>query len=216
MTSFNFSEEQKIEFRDVSDLGCILYTHSVAPHKPGELGSITPSTLLYVNETGYNSEIYYLYLKELHTKLIVKGKVIHTEEEYILDMCFDADKQLMVAIAIYSGSSSDNQLSTYNTETGKREWNFYGKLPEMEEDTNPCSATTNGHGHLFVSDSNNKCIQMFRVLDGGYLGCLVKDDERLGCPDYIRWCEKVSSLVVACRLKETCHLNVINVKFSPA
>ena len=124
MISFNFSKEQKIEFRDVNDLSCLLYTHSVVPRKPGQLGVVAPSTLLYEDESQYNTEIHYLDLDELHTKPMVQGKVIHTEEEYILDMCFDAHKQLLVGTTFDGGTDSGNELFAYNIETGGLEWNF--------------------------------------------------------------------------------------------
>ena len=135
-------------------------------------------------------------------------RIFHVQEAFILDMCCvqDEGKQFFAAAADILG------VSSYNTETGKREWNVRGRvdLSGMEKDMSACGVTTDGRGHLFVGDMNNKCIQMFSVSDGQYLGCLIRD---LGDPARIRWWEEKSSLFVMCYLQNKWHLKVINVQY---
>ena len=53
------------EFRSLNDLQDVILTHSVAPHQPGVLCTVSPSTLLYVDHSKTASEIHWLDLKDL-------------------------------------------------------------------------------------------------------------------------------------------------------
>ena len=67
----------------------------------------------------------------------------------------------------------------------------------MEEDLNAFGVTSDDHGILFVCDEGNKCIQMFSVSDGQYLGSLIKKvDQDFGVPLLARCCKDMSSLIV--------------------
>ena len=57
--------------------------------------------------------------------------------------------------------------------------------------------TADENGRLFICDDNNKCVQMFNVADGRYLGTLIENGKQgLGDPVRIVWCSRMSSLVV--------------------
>ena len=106
-------------------------------------------------------------------------------------MCFVevGHKRLLIVV------SGDEGLFAYNTETDKLEWKVNRKLSKMEHDMTAMGVTTDGHGHLFVTDRHNHCIQMFSVSDGSYMGFLETGDDTLRCPSLICWCENMSSLL---------------------
>ena len=149
-----------------------------------------------------------------------EGKhVIHTEQTNIEDMCFveNGQKQLLVV------ADGKEGLFAYNTATDELEWKKDGHLSENIIAMKPMGVTTDGRGHLFVTDCGNHCIQMFSVSDGQYLGYLVI--ENIGSfdrskifrfPYRIRWCEETSSLICTSKFKsrfyESWHVTVINLK----
>ena len=156
-------------------------------------------------------EIQRLDLSELLPKPIGKKHTIQTKLNEIYDMyCSqDGDKQLLFVAAGLDG------LFVYNINTGKLEWKVDRKPPGMEKDMDCLGVTTDKRGHLFVCDwkNGNRCIHLFRASDGQYLGCLMKDEEKLGAPGNIHWCKKTSSLISVYSCKDEWHINVISVKF---
>ena len=206
-----FSPGEKIEFRAATALGLVLHTHSVAPHIPFRLCAATPSTLLYADTSKQQWEIHWLDLSELEPKQAAGKCVIHAANNTpTRDLCFtqNGDRQLLIVI-YFDG------IVAYNTETDKVEWEVHGTLPGMEQAMDPWGVTTDGRGHLFVGDfkNGNKSIQIFSVLDGHYLGCLMKDVDAYGAPARIRWCDSKSSLLAAFMWQGKWHLKVINVQF---
>ena len=100
--------------------------------------------------------------------------------------------------------------------TKQIEWRIDEILSGMEKKMQPTSTTTDGCGHLFVADweKGNKCIQMFSVSDGTYLGFLIRDVEVLGAPGIIKWSERTSSLLSAYYLRKKWYFKVIKVEYS--
>ena len=100
-------------------------------------------------------------------------------------------------------------IYAYNTESKQLEWRVEGRLPGMSKVLKAQGLTTDEHGHLFVCDDNNKCIQMFCVSDGRYLGAVIKPKQcGLGDPWAITWSRKRSSLVVIHVIQEKWFLSV--------
>ena len=149
-------------------------------------------------------EVYQLDLSESKQK-----QVIHTQQTIIEDICFvhDGDKQLLI-IAVDSDG-----LFAYNTETNKLEWKMNRKQLEIENEMLFHGVTMDGRGHLFVTDYNNKCVQMFSASDGHYLGRLMKGVETLFKPAGVYWTAETSSLVAACILQGKWHLQCINIQY---
>ena len=61
-----------------------------------------------------------------------------------------------------------------------------GKLSGMENGLDAFGLTCDERGHLFVCDfdKGNRCVQMFSLPDGEYLGCLIREGEQgLGTPE---------------------------------
>ena len=79
----------------------------------------------------------------------------------------------------------------------------------------PWGVTTDGHGHLFICDMRNECIQVFTVSDGKYQGCLLKKGQKgMGVPRCIRWFHENSSLVVAHKEADKRNISVIRIESS--
>ena len=172
----------------------------------------TPSTLLYVDYFKYPQVIHRLDLSDSQPKLASKKIIIHGELDggprLFTDLCFvkDGDKELLIVV------DGVNSVFAYNTETVKLEWKVDVAAPSMEYDMRPVGVTTDGRGHLYVADWKNDCVHMFSVSDGLYMACLLKGSEIAGNPENIRWCKKLSSLVLNVIVKGKLHLKVFNVQ----
>ena len=193
-----FSTGEKIEFRDLNDLKTVIQAHKVAFHESGRLCVSSPSTLLYENQSNFPGEIHMLDCTGSEPKPVDGKNVIQIQQINIYDMCVvpDIDRELLVAADGYSG------VYAYNTVTDELEWRVEGGLDAR-------GVTTNGLGHLFVCDFKNKCIQMFRVRDGTYMGALMRKE--LGIPWWITWCDANSSLVVNYTKGDQDFISVINI-----
>ena len=204
-----FSEEQKIEFRDVNNFNKILHSHSVAPHTPTILETIASSILIYLDVSKEPIEVHWLDLYESKPKAAAGKCVIRTQLSLVRDICIiqNADKQWLVVAGDIEG------LFAFNMETGKLEWKVDENVPGMEQIIDANGVTHDGRGHLFVADRNNGCVQMFSLSDGKYLGPLNKGLETICDPGSIYWSSETSSLVVACYLNGKWQLNIINVQY---
>ena len=79
----------------------------------------------------------------------------------------------------------------------------------MDRNIDIKGVTSDGSGHLFVSDTENG-IKVLSAADGQYLGrCSIKG---LGQPSIIRWNEETSSLVSVCQWRRKLCLKVIKVQ----
>ena len=198
-----------LEFFDASDLSKTFYTHVVAPHEPVMLCTATPSSLLYVDWSNLPFEVHWLDLSDAQPKPAAEISFIHTQQRNIRDMCYvqNGDKELLIVAVGREG------VFAYNTLLYKLEWKVDRKPAGREKSIAVYGVTTDGRGHLYVADYDNRCIQIFSVSDGSYLRCLVvKGAKSLGQPDKIRWCEKSSSLLSTCWWKGSWHLKMINVE----
>ncbi len=103
-------------------------------------------------------------------------------------------------------------IRTFDMNTSNLEWRVSGILPGMQEEMKAQGVTTDGRGHIFVSDFNNECVLMF-TLDGTYLGALQPDQERgLGVPLWILWSEATSSLIVVHAKENRRSISFVNVQ----
>ena len=76
--------------------------------------------------------------------------------------------------------------------------------------------TCDERDHLFVCDfdKGNRCIQMFSLPDGDYLGCLIREGEQgLGTPAFLCWWKAMSSLAVLHVKNRQWQISVISVKY---
>ena len=186
-------------------------SHSAAPHKPTKLSTAGGSTLVYADASKKPVEVHWLDLSDAQPKPAAGKRVIQTEIDYIADMCFihEGNKHLLIV------AEPDEGIFAYNTETDRLEWKVGAKALGMENSMGVCGVTTDGRGHLFVADymSENKCIQIFSVSDGKYLGRLMKGVETIGNSGKVHWNAETSSLLAACYFQNKWHLQWINIQY---
>ena len=184
-----FRNQNVINVHDSLNLDETIKTISVDPHSPGVICTMTSSKILFVDKSKMPCEIHSI---NVSGRKSAAGKpLIHTQQNGITDMCCvkDGAKQLLVVAA------RDEGLHAYNMRTDRLEWSAKVKLPGMEREMRAYGVTTDGRGHLYVTDHRSQCIQMFSVSNGDYLGYLMKDDVLLRSTAGIRWNEATSSLV---------------------
>ena len=208
---FILRSETYIEFRNANNLSQILYTHSVAPHKPGTLCTVGSSFLLYEDRSKEPSDIHWLDCNESKPKLL-KEKSFIISLPSILDMTGvqNGAEELII------GSSYGNGVHCYSTAKRSLKWSVARNLPGIQKGLWAIGITSDGRGHLFVCDGStgNRCIQMFSVSDGQYLGCLIKYGEQgLGFPYRICWHSASHSLVVAHSMGGSWDLSGINMEY---
>ena len=89
-----------------------------------------------------------------------------------------------------------------------------GEQLEIEKENVSYGVTTDGRGHLFVTDYNNECIQTFSASDDQYLGCLMKGSEAIGGIFSVQLSAETLSLVVSCYFQgKKWQFNVFNVQY---
>ena len=161
---FIHRDEKCIEFRNTNNLSEILYTHSVVPHKPGRLCTVESYFLVYQDQSKEPCDIHWLDCNEAKPKLL-REKSFTTSLLYLYDMIGvkNGTDELIIGIHPEIG------IHCYSTTTKSLKWKMTGKLLGTKNASEARKVTTDGRGHLFVSDGVNRCIQMFSVSDGQYL-----------------------------------------------
>ena len=106
-------------------------------------------------------------------------------------------------------------ICAYNMRTGKLQWNVNGNIPGVHKRMIPTDVTTDGHGHLFVCDTNNACLQMLST-DGHFLEAFDLDvlkvkNKGVATPHHICWSSDLSSLVVVFENNKKHFIAVIRV-----
>ena len=129
-----------------------------------------------------------------------------------LDMCFVGDNDKMLVIT----AQPTRGLIAFNIQTRKIQWAVIGRLKGekisaqrpsclllatnglFSVDGNTMSftaVTTDGRGHIFACDVVTECVYVF-YSHGGCLVVLLGKGRYLWGPRMVRWCDKMSSLVV--------------------
>ena len=115
-----FSEEQRIEFRQGTDLSRVLYSHEVAPHKPTNLLATAPSVLLYAASSETGDSVFALDLSGTQPKPVGKKKGGSRQGGAVgsYDMCTvgGASDQLIVAAHGVHGAHA------FSTTSGRLAW----------------------------------------------------------------------------------------------
>ena len=158
---------------------------------PGRLCQAGPSNLLFVNTAKKPNEVRWLDCTKLPPKPIDR-KTIQLKHNAVHDMCYvlKNNKELVVY-------SSKEGIFAQNVKTSENEWAITktarGSLKS------PCAITTDGRGHIFLSDPQNSVVLIVSS-DGVELGT-VMDLRDIGTPGPICWSESLLSLVIV--YKET-------------
>ena len=164
-----FRDKNTIEFR-AENIDQVLNTTAVATHEAGQLYTVLDSTLLFVGESTSPRKVHWMDCSTGEPKVL--QKVVATEFKEIWDIQFAQKERLFLVIA-KPGSLG---FHAYHEDSGALKWSVVGSLPGIEKKLWPIGLTVDEKGRLFVCDSvtGNNCIQMFRVVDGNYLRCLIK------------------------------------------
>ena len=98
-------------------------------------------------------------------------------------------------------------VSCYDATSGTLKWRANGRMGDMEKEMSPRGITSDSKGNLFVYDHNNHGIQRISG-NGMYMGCVFKAEHQVNHfrTEWIRWCSRTSSLVLAHNLDE---INII-------
>ena len=120
-----FSSAQKIEFRDIKNLSRILFTRSVKPHQPCILCAVSPTVLVYAdNSTPKENHLHWLDCSKAEPKLL--GITANTNIG-IIDMCLAEYENEMLLIALpYNENES---IYVCNSATGQLKWTAEKKVP---------------------------------------------------------------------------------------
>ena len=178
----------------------------MAPFMPGPMCTISPSTLLYVDQGISPRKIRWVECSP--TKPQPDITMTRTQLTNVRDMCLVQNGGNLLLVATGDG------VHAYNTKNDNLEWSVEGKLPGMACRIEPQGLTTDGRGHLFVCDTFNSCIQMFSA-DGTYLHPLLSQGEQgLGQPWGVRWSKSTQSLVVVHKIENHIiyHVSIIKVQ----
>ena len=194
----------------MANLRKVHLTRSVAPQKPWSLCPSPPNALLYVDESSNPNNI------GLVTPTS-SGILFVTQTNSAFMMClvtFEGKELLVVTCG--ESRLTKGGVQVYNLKTKQLEWSVEGRLPSRNKVIKAQGLTTDDHGHIFVCDDNNKCVQMFHVADGRYLGTLIRNGEQgLGEPFVIRWCSRISSFVIIHEKNDKWCISVYRVHENP-
>ena len=143
-------------------------------------------------------------LKNARTNIQLVGN------QFIEDMCLvtRGKTNLLVTTQNFGG------VYAFVAGTDNLRWYFGGYHRGIDKWINAVGITSNGRGHLFVSDIGNNCIQMLST-DGTFLGSVLRGGKNgLGNPQRIRWCSKSNSLVIAHKRQGLFSIDVIQWLYS--
>ena len=120
---------------------------------------------------------------------------IHVQHDIVWDLCCTFMKNSNQRLLITTGGFDG--VNAHNSDADKLEWSVNGGLSGVEDEMTAEGVTSDGHGHLFVSDENNKCVHVFSI-SGDHVGTVLHEGEQgLGRPRLIHWCDSSFSLIVA-------------------
>ena len=143
------------------------------------------------------------------------GAVTSSAGAEISDLCLvERDGKILSVIVTRSG-----MLFAIDVISQVTKWEAKWDLGEsMSHPLYAKNVTSDWHGHLFVSDSNNKCIQMFSV-DGFYVGPILHtNDARLQVTEkgpvtlhWIRTFKRTSTVGIVYKTKGKWYIGVITL-----
>ena len=168
------------------------------------------SSLLYIDHKKHPHEATWLYCSKSPPELRADANITHVQQDNVWDMCCvqDRNKHLLLTTGGFDG------VSAYNTDTDQIEWCKKGTLAGMEEQMMAEGVTTDGCGHVFISDESNGCIHVLSN-KGFHLGVLKEGEQGLGRSRLIHWCNEASSLVVAHIIDEQYCISKIETTMAP-
>ena len=106
--------------------------------------------------------------------------------EVIDDLCYTTDYGTPMLITCHHLG----WIHIRNMDSKKCRWkdlsNTSNIVRGVQKSIRPISVTSDGHGHLFVSDNANMCVHMLSLRDWWHIGIVMGPES--GIPRRIRWC----------------------------
>ena len=201
---FCFRESSKLEFYDANNFKTTVLTYSMAFRIPGVVCKAAPSILLYEDKANSPHEVHWLDCSTSPPKPSGGTIVTRTKEDHFRSMCCAQSGEKRLLITTGAGS-----VHAYDTKSNSLEWSLTDKLPGNSREMNPQSVTADQEGHLFISDSNNACVQMFSCADGKYMGALLKSESYQ--VSSICWNKEFTSMIVARTKNNYCDLTIVRI-----
>lgn len=172
-------------------------------HQPGFISAASPTVLMYEDMSNSPRDIHWLDCSTSPLVPLADAVTTCTQQSHIKDMCCVNDGNNRLLITVHSSGIYANSANT-----GLLQWSVTETLPGNENKIHPQAVAAGGHGHIFVSDSNNACIQMFSA-DGAYLGAALKSKwEHLR---NICWYEGMSALISVHKVNKYCNFSIAYV-----
>ena len=185
-------DDNVIEYRYPCKLDKLYSWMPVSPYQVGRLCTPLFIGLLYIDHSWKPNPIKWINPGSMSNLVTPRQQY---PAFYITHTNFE-DKDFVI-ITYGNTYASRGGIYAYNTKTNNLEWSVEGRLPGLNKIIKAPGLSADENGHLFVYDDNNKCVQMFNVADGRYLGTLIESEKQgLGDPVRIVWCSRMSSLVV--------------------
>ncbi len=188
------SRSHHILFRRVSDLSTGDVTHTsynpiiLCAHADGQLLYVEKLTYLHsLPSVRFSKKVYALRFQPSRARESHLLTTLPKEHDVISGMRHVVTGGVRLLVVVGEG------MSAYNTDSGELEW--VAKVI-AEKPFAPHSVTSDGRGHLFVSDTANRCIQVFST-EGTHLGPILSEDKwDLGSPTSLDWADSIPALVV--------------------
>ena len=116
--------------------------------------------------------------------------LFHLPCTYVVEICYIRGGHSLLF-------ATKNGLLAFDIKTGKQNWSVSLDQADLKEKMSISAITTDQQGHVFVCDTNNKCVHVFSDDNGEHLGILLKKEDRdIGVPHKIGWNHKSGLLVV--------------------
>ena len=190
---FSFSQRYTIEFRDTDNLAEVVLTHSVAPHQPGALCTMSSSVLVYEDQSESPPEIHWLDCRGTGPRLLditVRPNISHIEDICCVEHEHD---YVLVVLPFYE----TEHIHAYSCSTGELKWKAEKNVSSAREAFRSRGVAGNDSDRLFVGDYTTDSIHVFSVSDGQQLRRLTRmADQGYGDVWQLHWSNDPPSLIV--------------------
>ena len=181
-----------------------MLTYSMLFHQPGCISAASPTVLVYEDMSNSPSDVHWLDCSTSPPVPLADAITTCTQQSHVKDMCCVNNGKNWFLITVHYSIG----IYAYSANTGRLQWSVTETLPGNENKIHSQAVAAGAHGHIFVSDSNNACIQMFAA-DGAYLGAALKSKwENL---HNICWYEGMSALISVHKVNKYCNFSIIYV-----
>ena len=191
----------KIQFREIGSLDKVVFSYQVRQCRPGRMcttssasSSSSNNMLVYVDHKKHPHEAKWLDCSTSPPEPAEDAGSVHVQHDLIWDLCCtfvkNGNQRLLVTTGGFDG------INAHNVGTDKLEWSLKGGISGVEDEMTAKGVTSDGRGHLFVCDENNKCVHVFTT-SGDLVGTVLREGEQgVGRPRLIHCCDGSSSLIV--------------------